>query len=34
MTVNEKTQEMSTEHETPAGSLDNVPRFLNSKKFK
>jgi len=27
-----KRQEMSTQHETPAGSLDNVPRFLNCKK--
>ena len=24
---------MSTEHETPAGSLDNVPRFLNCQKI-
>jgi len=27
-----KRQEMSTQHETPAGSLVNVPRFLNCKK--
>jgi len=27
-------QEMFTEHETPAGSLDNVPRFINCQKIQ
>jgi hypothetical protein len=34
MTVNlKKRQEISTELETPAGSLDKVPRFLNCQEI-